>query len=438
MSFIRALSSSVSGLRNHQLMMDVIGNNIANINTIGFKGSRTTFSELFAQTLRGATQPLGTNGGINPMQVGLGSRIGSIDTIFSQGVIESTGKTTDLAIQGNGFFIVQRDGQDYYTRVGTFELDSSGRIVHPGSGAVLQGRMADARGNIPDGARLQNLQIALDRKAPPQSTTLVKFAGNLNANAPIDTVVTGTVNVFDSLGNRHSLILTFTKVDENLWRWEASVPNPQYDPDDPASPQYLTVGGGTPASTIGFDGNGMLESVDGVALEEGEVVSLPVSFDPGSGANQVNLDIEIGRAFQFVGITQSEGTSSIAVREQNGYGAGTLTDITIDQNGRILGTFSNGTVLTLAQIMLAEFNNPSALLKAGDNLWEISSNSGTAAVVSPDTSASIILSGSLEMSNVDLAEEFTRMIVAQRGFQSNARVISVSDDILNEVVNLKR
>jgi flagellar hook protein FlgE len=431
MSFIRALSSGVSGLRNHQLMMDVIGNNIANINTVGFKGSRAMFSELFAQTLRGATQPFGNNGGINPMQVGLGSRVGSIDKSFSQGNIESTGNTMDLAIQGQSFFVLQKDGQQYYSRVGTFQLDSGGTIVHPGSGAVLQGRMADTRGIIADGARVENIRIALDRNSPPQATTEARFAGNLNANAAVGAVVNGTVNVYDSLGNRHALTLSFQKLDDNQWQWEASIP----DPDNPGS--EIIVGGG-PGNTVEFDGTGMITSINGVAVDENEPILLPISFTPTGGANLVELNINIGVGSQFTGITQNEGGSNIAPREQNGYGAGSLTDISIDEHGQILGTFSNGTVLTLAQIMVAEFNNPSALMIRGDNLYEISSNSGEPALVTPGSTASSILSGALEMSNVDLAQEFTRMIVAQRGFQSNARVISVSDDILSEVVNLKR
>lgn len=431
MSFMRALSSGVSGLRNHQMMMDVIGHNIANINTIGFKGSRIAFGELFSQTLRGATQAMGTNGGINPMQVGLGARVASIDTSYSQGGIESTARSTDLAIQGNSFFVVQKDGQNFYTRVGTFQFDSNGRLVHSGSGAVLQGKMADNRGNIPDGTRLENIHIAVDLKVPAQATTLVKYAGNLNANAEIGTEVNGSVSVFDSLGNRHALTVTFTKMNDNEWSWKVTMP----DPDNPG--EELIVGGG-PEASVGFDGNGMITSLNGVDLEKGASVELPVSFLPEGGANLLDLNIEIGKALEYTGVTQSEGVSNLSPREQNGYGTGALTDIFIDQNGKVIGTFSNGTIQTLAQIMVAEFSNPSGLLKMGDNLLEISSNSGMAAVVSPESSSTTIFSGALEMSNVDLAEEFTRMIVAQRGFQSNARVISVSDDILNEVVNLKR
>jgi flagellar hook protein FlgE len=431
MSFIRALSSGVSGLRNHQMMMDIIGNNIANINTIGFKGSRIAFGELFSQTLRGATHPSGQTGGVNPMQVGLGARVTAVHTSFNQGNIEATGYSTDLAIQGNGFFIVQKDGQPYYTRVGTFHFDSTGRLVHSGSAAVLQGKLADTKGNIPDGTRLESIQISVDLKAPALATTLVKYAGNLNANAEVGTELNGSVSIFDSLGNRHALTVTFTKIDDNEWSWKVTLP----DPENPG--EELVVGGG-PDATVGFDGNGMIKSLNGVDLGAGAAVELPVSFLPPGGANPVDLNIEIGKAMQFAGVTQSEGISNLSPREQNGYGSGTLTDIYIDQNGKVMGTFTNGTVLTLAQIMIAEFSNPSGLLKTGDNMLELSSNSGMAAIISPDTSGTSIFSGALEMSNVDLAEEFTRMIVAQRGFQSNARVISVSDEILNEVVNLKR
>jgi flagellar hook protein FlgE len=172
MSFLRSLFAGVSGLRSHQVMMDVLGNNISNVNTIGFKSGRVTFGELFAQTLRSATQPtVGSNGGTNPMQVGLGTSVNSLDTLFSQGGIENTGQNTDLALQGPGFFAVKKNGQTFYTRVGTFRFDANGTLVNPGNGAILQGKLADLQGNIPAGTTLQDLTIPLDRKSPPNATT---------------------------------------------------------------------------------------------------------------------------------------------------------------------------------------------------------------------------------------------------------------------------
>jgi flagellar hook protein FlgE len=421
MSFLRSLFSGVSGLRNHQVMMDVIGNNISNINTVGFKGSRATFSEMFSQTLRGGTQPLGTNGGSNPMQVGLGMSVGTIGTLFSQGNIETTGQATDLAIQGNGFFVVQKDGKNYYTRDGGFQFDAGGRLVNPANGAILQGKLADATGAIPVGTRLEDLKISLDTRAPAKATTVVKFAGNLNAAAATGDQASASVTVFDSLGNKHTLTLDFTKTaNPNEWTWAATVPAP------------ATVSGGD-TGTVTFNADGSLASF----TYNGGATGL--SFNPANGASPVAITLDAGTAGVFAGLTQSEGTSSISPREQDGYGTGALSNVSIDENGLILGSFSNGTVQTLGQVMIAEFNNPGGLMRTGDNFFDLSGNSGIPMISSPGESSSTkLLAGGLEQSNVDLADEFTKMIMAQRGFQANARVITTSDEFLNDVVNLKR
>ena len=417
MAFLRSLFAGVSGLRNHQLMMDVIGNNIANINTIGFKAGRATFSELYAQTLRTGTQPNGQYGGTNPIQIGLGTSVNSLDTLFTQGNIETTGQTTDLAMQGPAFFVVKKDGKTLYTRVGTFQLDSSGKMVNPGTGAILQGKVADAAGNIPSGTALQDIKIALDTKSPAKATSSLKFAGNLDASAAVGAQANASVSVFDSLGNQHTVTVTYTKTATNAWSWSASVPLPATT---------------AAAGTVTFNSDGTLNSATGN----------PLVITPGAGANPVSITVDFGTPSAaapgvFSGLTQTSGESSITPREQDGYGAGTLGDISIDANGRVLGTFSNGTVQTLAQVMVAEFTNPGGLVRSGENTYEISGNSGTAAVISPGENSKIV-SGALEQSNVDLADEFTKMITAQRGFQANARVITTSDEFLQELVNLKR
>ena len=421
MAFLRALSAGVSGLRNHQLLMDVIGNNIANINTIGFKSSRATFSDLFTQTLRGATQSIGGNGGSNPIQVGLGTSINTLDTLFTQGNIESTGISTDLAIQGSGFFIVKKDGQNLFTRVGTFQLDATGKLVNPGTGAVVQGKVADDAGVVPSGTKLDDIKLSLDKKAPAKATSTVKFSGNLDSAAATGSTFPASVTIFDSLGNRINLTMTFTKAAAaNSWTWAATAP----------APATITAGG---SGTATFKADGSLDTF----TYAGGATALAMT--PGTGASALGITLDVGTPGVFAGVTQSQGTSTVSPREQNGYSYGNLTNISVDQTGRIIGTFSNGTVITLAQIMLAEFNNPGGLQKVGNNMYNISGNTGTPGIVTAgESSSSTIVSGSLEQSNVDLADEFTRMITAQRGFQSNARVITSSDEFLNEVVNLKR
>lgn len=417
MSFLRSLFSGVSGLRNQQTMMDVIGNNIANINTVGFKASRATFSEMYAQTLRGGTQPTTINGGSNPMQVGLGMTINSIDNLFTQGSVENTGVNTDLALQGSGFFIVKQNGRNLYTRVGTFTLDANGKLVNPGTGAIVQGKMADAQGVIPSGTALQDIQIQMDMKSPSKATTMAKFAGNLDSSAAVGTAVNSSASVFDTLGNLTTVTLQFTKTADNAWSWTASAPAPATT---------------SSSGTVTFNTDGTLNSVTGS----------PLVITPGTGAPDITVNLDLGTPTAappgvFSGLTQTAGDSTISLRDQDGYTSGSLTNLTIESSGIIRGTFSNGTKLALGQIMVAEFTNPGGLVKSGDNCWDVSGNSGTPAVVNPGETTSMI-SGALEQSNVDLADEFTKMITAQRGFQANARVITTSDEILQEVVNLKR
>jgi len=423
MSFLRSLFSGVAGIRNHQVMMDVLGNNISNINTVGFKGGRVTFGELYAQTLRGASQPVGNNGGTNPMQVGLGMTVNSIDTLFGQGNIETTGQPTDMAIQGSGFFIVKKDGKTAYSRVGTFSLDAEGKLVNPGNGAILQGKLANAQGVIPSGTALVDVKIALDAQSPAKATTTVKFAGNLDSSAANNSTASASVSVFDSLGNTIPVTLTFTKTGANAWSWAAAT----------VAPATTTAAG-----TLTFNAaDGTLQSLTGtpIIINPGTGAASPIG-----GATGIAVDFGIPTATPpgvFKGITQTAAPSSVTPREQDGYAAGVLSNITIDKTGKVVGAFSNGTILDLAQVMLAEFNNPGGLVRSGDNTYAISGNSGGAAVVNAGQN-STIQAGSLEQSNVDLSEEFTRMILAQRGFQANARVVTTSDEFLQEVVNLKR
>ncbi len=414
MSLYTSLFSGISGLRNHQVMLDIIGNNISNINTIGFKTSRALFAEMFSQTRLSAFRPTGENGGVNPQQIGLGASVGAIQSLFTQGNLESTGSATDLAVTGAGFFVVKRGNQEFLTRVGNFTFDAAGNMVLPSNGAILQGRLADPDGTIPVDAPITNLRFAFDRKAPAKSTTTVKLAGNLDSGTAVNGTAQTTFQVYDSLGNQHSITVTFTKTGPNAWTWDARLTG-----------QTGSIGNGA----LTFDGSGTLLTSTGT----------PIAFTPTNGANPVSFTLDVGTPGQFGGITQTSGNSLISMRDQDGYASGTLENIIVEKNGKVQGKFSNGTTITLGQIILAELNNPGGLFKEGDGLYSVTGNSGNAAyVVAGEGSSSEIASGVLEQSNVDLAEEFTRMIVAQRGYQSNARIITVTDEILQETINLRR
>ena len=412
---MRSLFSAVSGLRSHQTRMDVIGNNIANVNTTAFKSSRVTFQEIFAQTLRGATAPTaGTTGrgGSNPLQVGLGVNIASIDTIHTPGNLQPTGKTTDLAIEGNGFFVVQDGERIVYTRAGNFDRDALGTLVDAEGRKVL-GWMADVTGALPadrGSGNLSPITIKVGEMMPASATSNVAWSKNLDAEAAPGFSRTVGVAVYDSLGRVQNLLVTFTKTaNANEWQWSC-------DWDQPV-PQNVGTG------VIQFDTSG--------AVSAGGTATLNPFTPPGAATMTINFD--------FSGITQVAGPTTVEPAEVDGSSTGTLESFAFDTNGVISGFYSNGRSRILGQIALADFDNPGGLQKIGKNLFIESNNSGKAKIGAPDTGGrGRIAPSALEMSNVDLAEEFTQMIITQRGFQANSRIITVSDEMLQELVNLKR
>ncbi|MBN1290275.1 MAG: flagellar hook-basal body complex protein [Candidatus Latescibacteria bacterium] len=696
----RAMQTAVSGIRNQQTYMDVIANNISNSGTMGYKKGRITFEESFYQLLQGASRPPGDQGGVNPLQIGNGTSVGSIDTLFTQGPIESTGNQSDIAIRGEGFFVVAEGNQYYYTRAGSFQWDSNGTMVIPFNGMKVQGRIANENGVVSDGSPIQDIVVPFGTVDPAKTTTEVNFVGNLDsaaeplgnvlrtarmysrevagsttdinglyANGDADLQITGmsslsttitvtitdattgdhsktftyvaedtgpssldfntldnlvaeinsefstyvnaavnndgalrfnnlgaatntitlssvnsvldkalgsangiigdkttdqfshvavasdnlttlrnyqgvnlgltlantitvdgrvggtaintssinvndgegnsltygeyvklikdafgitnttaveidsttgamiinadggleneitavnistnsktsggtaqvfdsvfdatignwnqtqeaedvthsaAVQVFDSLGNTHTLTLEFKKdvTLPNRWEWSITVPEP------------AELSGGSSGS-VSFDSNGFIESF---SYSQG---ASSLTFDPKNGAEvPVDIVLDFGTIGSADGITQFASTSTAIARDQNGYSAGTLDNVVVGQNGTITGVFTNGNSRTLARLVLATFNNPAGLLRVGDNTFDVSSNSGLPIYGFADSSINATLTpGAVEMSNVDIAEEFTSMIMAQRSFQANARTVTTSDEILQETVNLKR
>ena len=550
---LSALFSGVSGLQNHQTELNVIGNNIANVNTVGFKGGRTTFAETLVQSLSGAQGPNGNYGGRNPMEIGLGMRIASIDQLFNQGNLEATGNTTDLAIQGDGFFILSDGEQNYYSRAGAFQMDANGYLIAQGGGLHVLGLMADAAGNI--NGNETAIQLPINEKAAARATTEISYYCNLNANASQEQIWTanlaftssespatttteineldqvnedlddgdqitisgtdhddnsvtatftyGTGNdgttlsdllavinaayssgtststasldasgklvltddvagssettismsfvdqgsasamvvpsfletqegtqgshstsiyVYDSLGEQHRAEVTFQQdlTTYNSWSWEIVVDNGAINATNGS------LSGNTGAVTFNPDGS--------VATFTGG----PLSFTP-SGALPMVIDLNGGSQGSFAGLTQFASPSNTVALNQDGYGMGILESFSIGTDGTVVGNFSNGVTRSLAQISLARFNNPGGLENLGGNLFRGTMNSGEALIgANSDERGGSIHAGYLEMSNVDLSQQFTKMIVAQRGFQANARVITTSDYLLNEIINLKR
>jgi flagellar hook protein FlgE len=392
--------------------MDLIGNNIANVNSMAYKASRATFQEMMTQSMRSATAPSATRGGTNPMQIGLGATVASIDTLFTQGFMENTGVTTDLAISGDGFFVMGSGENRSYTRAGNFTFDATGRLVSPRTGAPVQGMMADVNGNVPPVGVLQDIVIPSDLRTPAQATTEVSIVGNLNAAANIGDSRTIQITVYDSLGTEQVVSLEFTKTALNEWSWAAT---------DPA-------GNPAGAGTAEFTASGQLNAFTGA-----------IGYLPTTGAAPLAIDVDAFGNGQFDGLTQFSRSASVYGRSNDGYSYGMLDNVSFDPNGTIYGSFTNGAVQALGRIVMAQFTNPEGLARVGDGMYGVTSNSGQVRLEYAGESGNTqVMSGALEMSNVDLAKEFTDMVVTQRGFQSNARVISVSDEMLAEIANLKR
>ncbi|MBR5579737.1 MAG: flagellar hook protein FlgE [Treponema sp.] len=462
---MRSLYSGVSGMQNHQTRLDVIGNNVANVNTTGFKRGRVNFQDMISQQLSGAARPTTEVGGVNPKEVGLGVMTASIDTIFTQGNLQSTGVSTDVAIQGNGFFILKNGEESFYTRAGAFGLDSEGTLVNPANGMRVQGWMAEELNGemvLNTAGSTEDIIIPVGTKDPAKATQNVNFACNLNKNtpeilegaSPAD-IAKGTWSteqkIYDSFGNQHMLNVSFTRVVGNPNQWEVTVNvNPNGE-----TPTETRVGLGTTDGTentflVNFDNNGTLlsvmDSAGNMTNPEGEVI-LQTSFNvpdanPDENGNpyRQTLNINLGTiGSQKNTITQSASQSSTKAFYQDGYTMGYLDNFKIDSTGTITGVYSNGTNRIIGQLALASFTNQGGLEKAGENTYVESNNSGMANIgVSGIAGKGSLLAGSLEMSNVDLTEQFTDMIVTQRGFQASSKTIQTADTLLDTVMNLKR
>ncbi len=449
-----SLYSGVSGLKNHSVRMNVIGNNISNVNTYGFKYSRVTFQDILYQGISGAAAPTEDKGGVNPKQSGLGMQVASIDKIFSEGSIQTTGKNTDLAIQGEGFFILGQGEKKFYTRAGTFDIDKNGTLVNPANGLKVLGWQAvpDANGipRIDSSNDVGEITIPVYGKQPAKATAEVRFKSNLNSTLPIinpnmteaeRTAATWktSIDVYDSDGKAHKLEISFNKIADNQWQATALL--------DGQANVTLDLGGGANApagatnqATLNFDQMGSLLSVTDAAgntKNTGQLVSVLRANLP--GVNPVNINLDWGTVGEYNGVTQFASQSSTKAYSQDGYPMGYLEAFEIDDRGVVTGSYSNGQKQTLAQVALAVFTNPGGLKTEGDNLFTVTNNSGIANEGEPDTAGrGKIRAGALEMSNVDLADQFTDMIVTQRGFQANSRTITTSDQMLQELLTLKR
>jgi flagellar hook protein FlgE len=544
---MRSLYAAVSGLKNNQTYMDVIGNNISNVNTVGFKSSSVTFQDMLSQTLQGASAASGTTGGTNPMQVGLGSSLASISTNFTDGSTQSTGVSTDLAISGQGFFVVGTAQNQMYTRNGNFTTDSLGNFL-TNTGLSVLGWQANSAGEVDTTQTIAGITIPVGSSMPAKLSTTITLAGNLNSGAAAldvatllanataaataaaslktaahaaltangvtgsaantaaqaaaaaadlaDAAATDAVNaaagtgsiadtlelvaaalaavtkantaantlanttgadnataatlvkaaataktavaaiaktdsatpvtlpVYDAQGNVYTLTGTITKTAANTWTF---VPAQTVLGGTDGITAVATVSG---TSTIKFNADGTFDTSTSFKT----ITITPDPNGPYAGTNQP-FSIQPGVST----LTQYNADTTAKFSETDGYGAGTLKNTTIASNGQITGNFTNGKTQVIAQIALAVFNNPDGLLSAGSSYYTKTTNSGEPQIGTTDTGGrGTFTPGSLEMSNVDLAQQFTNMIVAQRAFQANSKIITTDDSMLEELVNLKR
>ncbi len=480
-----SMFSSVSGLRAHQSQMDVIGNNIANVNTVGFKSSRSTFQEIFSQTFQGASSPDAATGrgGTNPMQVGLGMSVSSIDVMMTSGSVQRTDSPTDISIEGEGFFIVRTGNEGAYTfsRAGNFTIDRMGNLV-TATGLNVYGWMkydqTDSGYEFDKQEPIQAVNLYEDeynlnkRIIAAQKSTEAVMAGNLDArNSPLIATVAdyaslynrtlftdevdaagaatpdgipdrgGTnlspdylvpLNVYDDLGNAY-------KININMWKHAVSSEDPSTTGQPaPITSWYYTVSGGNDApgtnasGFVAFDATGKLVTSDAANLNNIPTITISPNID--TGAQPFNIELNLKQLSMYA------TDSSVKPLRVDGYPPGTLVTFSVGSDGILTGVYDNGRQQPLGRIGLATFANPAGLQKAGNNLFTATSNSGefTFASFPGGEGAGSLVPGTLEMSNVDLAKQFTDMIITQRGFQANSRVMTTSDEILQELANMKR
>ncbi|NCC80701.1 MAG: flagellar hook protein FlgE [Clostridia bacterium] len=512
---MRSMFSGLSGLKTHQTKMDVVGNNIANVNTVGYKRSTVTFNEMLNQQIRGASAPSSNFfGGTNPMQVGLGVTVGSIDVVHSPGSPQSTGRSMDMSIEGEGYFVIGLGSDNYYTRAGNFGFDSENNLV-ASNGMKVKGWTAavDASNNfnLDTSQAIAPINLtALSTSQIMQATSAMTIGVNLDSRLPatgatdtktyISTIATGTeldaatsaspvilnigegivvdgtfqitdgtntltldysnsanwdvdpssglltlkgpmainwddaaniqvkykkadyqtsMKVYDNQGGAHDFTVTYMKTDSNEW-----VANYAIDGD------VISMGAGNSyTKDMIFKTNGQIDDT----VPQNAAFELPFTFPASSGLDPLSINVDLTNMIQVA--NENSTLSNI----QNGFSPGSLQRISVNQTGQIIGTFSNGENIELAQVALATFSNTSGLSKVGDTLFVESRNSGLPEYGAPGTAGKgSVKPESLEMSNVDLSQEFVDMIITQRGFQANSRIITTSDEMLQELVNLKR
>lgn len=420
MGISSALYSGVSGLNTNASAMSVIGNNLANTNTLGFKGSRSVFSDLLSATVSGS-------GGES--QVGRGVGMSKVDQIFSQGTFETTESNLDVAIEGEGFFILKNPGEEtaYYSRAGAFRFNEDGYLVNP-EGYRVQGKLFDANGVLVPGDAT-DIQVLNTGLVEGNVTTEIELTTNLDSSSDLKTIAgfditdpttynyASTVTIYDTLGNPQLLTTYFVKTADNTW-------NATWHANDEGGADLGAIDGTNPAlfQEITFNTDGSITGP--TSLDTGLV-----DWDNGSDPTAIEIKFDT---------TQFNSDSIVLSQDQNGFGAGSLIDVEFDDEGIVTAQYSNGRLRKIGWLVLGKFSNPGGLSLAGSNLYTETRESGVPRVGLPDPELGQVFTNSLEQSNIDMGAEFVRMITVQRGFQANSKIITTVDELLGELINLKR
>lgn len=456
---MRSLYSGVSGLKVHQTRMDVIGNNIANANTVGYKAQRASFSELFYQTTQSASGPNAETGagGQNPKQVGLGVSLAQISTdITGEGGSQYTGNGLDLKINGDTFFVVNKGGANYYTKAGNFTTDDFGNLV-TGSGGSVMGYVAErdeATGDFAlqtDELRPISIYSSKYSSTAPAQTTKATLSGNINSEDEKFTskgvgFVTSDLTVYDSLGNKYTIQMRIEQ-DANSTTGYSMYPAKIFKGNEEVKDMTIEFAGGAETDITAVDGNtykGVEIDFNGTTgkLEDTSPAGVNIVIKDATGAAapafQTEIEFDFSSLTTYGGESKLEATAGATDNSGAGKGVGKMISVGIQTDGKIAASYSNGDTVYIGQIAVAQFANAAGLEKQGDNLFASTMNSGEATYMDISAAGQDMSSGVVEMSNVDLATEFTDMIVTQRGYQANSRVITTSDTMIEELLSLKR
>lgn len=418
---VGSFSAGLAGLAANGQALSVIGNNLANLNTVGFKSSTVTFEDLVYQNVGGSTE--------NPTQIGLGVGIAQITPVFVQGTIESSRVPTNVAIQGNGFFMLSGSQGASYTRAGNFAFDKNGDLVTPDGQKVLGYTTVDPiTKEIVATGEPTSINVPPGLLRPPVATSQFSMITNLNAASITGSTFTTSIQLYDTLGASHVATMTYTKGVSGAWAYDLTADGGEVTGGTAGTPFSLAAG------SLSFDSSGVLTSVDGAA--PADVTITTPTWANGAAANTMQWRVlDANDNPVLTGFSAPSATSTIT---QNGATAGTVANVIVNPDGTIVAQ-GYGQAVIIAQLALANFNNPAGLVKLGSNRFGDYPAAGIRSVgVGGSGGRGTLVGSALEQSNVDMAREFTNMIIAQRGYQASSRIITVSDELLQETLNLKR